>query len=83
MTDKKYDNSGILFKNERRTQDNHPEYTGSVTIDGKEMWLSAWVKQGAKGKFFSLAFKLKDAKKPAASTNPNPPAETSDDDVPF
>lgn len=60
MTSKR-DNSGALFKNERKGTENQPGYTGSCMIDGKDFWISAWVQEGAKGKFFSLAFKPKEA----------------------
>lgn len=83
MADKTYPNSGALFKNDRRTQDNHPEYTGSIDVDGKPYWLNAWVKSGAKGKFFSLSVKPKNAPpgKPTAKAADEPPTEN--DDVPF
>ena len=71
-------NSGALFRNERRTNDRQPEYTGSLNVEGEEFWVSAWVKESKKDgrKFFSLAVTKKDAPKPA-------PAPGSDDDVPF
>ena len=47
--------SGSLFKNNRKTADNQPDYTGSIMVNNKEHWLSAWVKEGAKGKFFSVS----------------------------
>jgi len=47
--------SGSLFKNIRKTTDNHPDYNGSIMLNGKEHWLSAWVKEGPKGKFFSVS----------------------------
>jgi hypothetical protein len=62
--------SGSLFKNTRKTTDNHPDYNGSIMLNGKEHWLSAWVKEGAKGKFFSVSVgKVKEAQgfKPAGS----------------
>jgi hypothetical protein len=62
-----YDNTnkGALYRNERRTQDNHPEYTGSINVEGKEYWLSAWIKEIQKGenkgkKYFSMTVKPKD-----------------------
>lgn len=57
-----YDNNmrGVLFKNDRKEKDSHPDYKGSCEVNGVEMWLSAWIKEGAKGKFMSLSFQPKE-----------------------
>ena len=55
----KRDNSGILFKNDRKQQDNHADYQGTCTINGVEYYMNAWLKDGAKGKFMSFSFKPK------------------------
>lgn len=63
-----YDNNnqGMLARNERKTQPNHPDYSGQCEVNGVQMWISAWIKEGKGGgkmagkKFFSLAFKPKD-----------------------
>ena len=47
--------AGSLFKNMKKTTDTQPDYNGSIMVNGKEHWLSAWVKEGAKGKFFSVS----------------------------
>jgi hypothetical protein len=76
--------SGVLFKNDRREKDTHPHATGSALIDGVEYWVSAWTKEGAKGKFQSLAFKRKEAKNAQGQTVRQPGKLTEDDlDVPF
>jgi len=55
--------SGSLFKNTRKITENHPDYNGSIMLNGKEHWLSAWVKEGTKGKFFSVSIgKVKEPK---------------------
>ena len=56
------DNSAVLFKNDRKEQDNHPDYKGWGMVGGTEVWISAWIKQGKNGKFMSLSIKAKDAK---------------------
>ena len=65
------DNTGSLFKQppEKVTKDTHPPYEGDFKIKcehcGAESrgWVKAWVKESPKiGKFFSLAFKFRQAK---------------------
>lgn len=53
------DNSGSLFRNERKEQDNHPDYAGTIMVAGVEYWLNGWLKTSQKGKFFSLSVKPK------------------------
>lgn len=80
------DNSGAAFVNDRREKDTHPHYRGQVMVDGKEYWVSLWVKKaGEKAKnpgqkFLSIAF----TDKGEQSTIPQSQAEALlDDDIPF
>ena len=67
---KEYDNNmrGVLFHNDRKESDRHPDLKGSCEVDGVEYWLSAWRKEGANGKFLSLAFTKKEARVATRST---------------
>ena len=65
---------GIIFKNNQKKADNHPDYTGNMTgLDGKKYSVALWVKEGAKGKFFSLS------QSELKSKN----EESNQDDLPF
>lgn len=70
------DMSGILFKNDKKESEKHPDYTGSCMVDGEEYYMSAWLKDGRKGKFMSFAFKRKEGRSSQATTR-------DDSDVPF
>lgn len=52
-------NKGALFKNDRKQKEEDAAYTGTMNIEGNEFYINAWVKEGAKGKYFSLSFKPK------------------------
>ena len=60
----KRDNSGVLFKNDKKETEKHPDYKGNIMVDGNEYWLSAWIKEGKTGKFMGLAVSPKDAQPP-------------------
>lgn len=55
-----YDNSGRLFKNDRkRDGGNDPDMTGDLTIGGVKYWVSAWAKEGTEGRARWLSISVK------------------------
>ena len=47
---------GSIFKNKFKESEKHPDYKGELkTPSGEHLEISLWVKEGAKGKFFSLS----------------------------
>lgn len=76
------DNSGSLFKHDKQGNEKRPDYSGNCRIDGVDMWISAWLKEGKNGqKFMSLSFKPKDEQK-GSSTSASRKVEV-DDEIPF
>lgn len=59
MTFQHKPNRGSLFRNDRKQKDSEPDYKGDALIDGKEVWLSAWLNDGKNGKYLSLSFQDK------------------------
>lgn len=80
-----------LFKNDRKEKDSHPDYKGDgMDLEGNPVWISAWVKEGSRGKFFSISIQPKE-QKPAApaprqaarSAQPAPDFSDLDSEIPF
>ena len=70
-------NSGAIFKNDKKLSANHPDYKGKVNVNGKEMEVALWVKQGKNGSFMSLSFS-----EPYIAPAQNDPV-VANDDLPF
>jgi len=80
------DNTGSIFKNDKKTTDAHPDGSGSAMIGGVEYWVSSWTKKDKNGNpWRSLAFKRKDEKPQAkpAKQEVNGGLGDMTDDVPF
>lgn len=78
-------NRGALFVNEKRTKDTHPNYNGTIDIEGVEYWISGWKKTSNAGKtYLSLSVTLKEGQT-AKPGKAKPAADDFDpeDDIPF
>ena len=76
-----YDNTnrGQVWPNSRKETEKHPDFTGSLNVNGTEYWVSAWKrKPDANPKAPSLSFSIK-AKEEATTQ----PAKDFDSDIPF
>jgi uncharacterized protein (DUF736 family) len=78
MSDYDNTNSGALFKNDKGDNPKRPDYTGSINVEGKDFWISSWIKTSQKGtKFMSLSVQAKEEQ-----AQPDADVEF-DDDMPF
>lgn len=86
MMAQKYDNSGILFRNQDKDKEDAnpkwPDIKGSITVDGKDYWLSGWQKDGDKGKFYSLSVEPKQQQRQAERSHTSG-GRNDDPDIPF
>ena len=79
-------NSGAIFKNDKKTADTHPDYRGKMTVDNKEWEISLWLRESASGiKYFSAAIKEPWIKpvEMQSTTAKIKQDESSDDGLPF
>ena len=76
MAYEKRDNSGVLFKEREKKNPKGPDYSGEVMVAGTLYRLAAWIKDGKKGKFMSLALQ-------PATERPSAPKDDLDRDIPF
>ena len=76
-------NTGAAFKNENKTTDNHPDYTGTFyDKDGVKMNVAIWLNESKAGKkYFSIAHS--EWRESVKTDSPAPAAAATDDDLPF
>ena len=89
-----YDNTnrGAIWRNEKKEQDTHPDFTGSLNVGGTEFWVSAWKrKEGAGPKSPALSFSVKPKDEEAPTGGRRSSGSTAqpksdpfpDEDIPF
>lgn len=77
---------GVLFRNEKKDSEKHPDYRGFMQIEGVEYRLAAWVRESAKGtKYMSLSATPPEDHAPQAELKPQrqPVTVPDDDGLPF
>lgn len=84
MADYSNINRGSIWKNDKKETDKHPDFTGSLNVDGVEYWVSAWKRkpdQSDKAPALSFSIKAKEdaPSKPASKQ----PIDEIDSDLPF
>jgi len=81
------DFSGVLFRNDKRGDDERqPQAKGSAVVDGVEYWVSAWTNTAKESgeKYQKLSFKRKEAvAAPKAKREERQEEPPADIDVPF
>lgn len=85
-----YDNTnrGAIWKNDDKREDAHPDFKGSINVEGREYWVSAWKrKEGAAAKAPALSFSVKPKDEQPKSKGPakrsTPDDDMGDDRIPF
>ena len=74
-------NTGSLFKNRDKGEETDRDYSGSLNIEGREFWISAYVRTSKAGaKYFALNVKPKQA---TAPDNTKSDAADLNDQIPF
>jgi len=87
-------NRGAMFKNDRKETDRHPDMKGTLNVEGREFWVSAWKQTSKAGKpYVSLSVQPKeqqsDRKYGGGQDRNAPRPQTSsvepltEDDIPF
>jgi uncharacterized protein (DUF736 family) len=70
-------NSGSLFKNDKKETEKHPDYKGSAKVNGDEYWVSAWLNKSKEGtQYLSFNFEIKDVQ-PSIQKEAGVEADTS------
>jgi len=80
-----------LFRNDRKTSENQPDFKGGLLINGQKMKVAMWEKEGANGTYLSMSIEVDNYERPVifpGNKAPKPVKQPSSfddlgDDVPF
>lgn len=78
-------NRATMFINDKKTEEKHPDWSGTLNVEGKEYWISGWKKVSKGGKpFLSLSIREKQ-EQTRQSSQPTRKAAKEDfaDDIPW
>jgi len=81
-----YDNNNTfaLFKNDKQGNEKRPDYTGTITVNGEEMRMSAWIRESKTGnKYMSGQIQPKREATPADTRQAPPSLDDFEDDLAF
>jgi hypothetical protein len=83
-----YDNTnrGSIWKNDKKETDKHPDFTGSMNVEGVEYWVSAWKRKEAaspNAPALSFSVKPKEQQQPGPNSQSMRGDDFRDDDIPF
>lgn len=90
-----YDNTnrGSIWKNKKKEKDTHPDFTGSLNVDGTEYWVNAWRRKDdaspdAPALTFTVRPKEQKAERPSNAPAQQPrvarkASDELDDSIPF
>jgi hypothetical protein len=79
------ENAVLIFKNDRKNGETHPDYKGEIDVNGQRFDIALWVKEGTKGKFYSgkISEPWKKPEAEPAKEQPQADGPTNTDDLPF
>ena len=80
-------NRGAIWKNRDKKEDKHPDFKGSLNVNGVEFWVSAWKrKESDPNNRPALSFTIKPKDEKASASAPTPSRHhviEDDDEIPF
>ena len=80
-------NRGSIWKNDRKEKDTQPDFTGTLDVEGRQFWVSAWKRKpddspSSPALKFSIKPKEQEQQAPQAK-QPDPADNGFEDDIPF
>lgn len=62
------ENRGSLFENDHKSSDKHPDFTGTLNVNGTLYWISGWTEmktiKGKDKRYMSLSVKRQEERQP-------------------